>query len=129
MARIENGRQMLLPEALLLQNPDNEDIKWEKSEDGTSYTSSFEVKPTTDASGKKLDGYKYTYRIDVLPQIANVTVSEVVIDAEPKKKGGEEDERPKTVEEATASLAQGTGIAETAKTTTAESSNKTYHKK
>jgi hypothetical protein len=85
MARIENGRQMLLPEALLLQNPDGEDIKWEKNEDGTSYTSSFEVKPTTDASGKKLAGYKYAYRIDILPQIANVSVTETIVDPEAKK--------------------------------------------
>jgi hypothetical protein len=109
MARIENGRQMLLPEALLLQNPDGEDIKWEKSEDGNSYTSSFEVKPTTDASGKKLDGYKYAYRIDVLPQIANVTVTEEIIDPEAKP------------------AAKQTAAAETS--SASNSNHKTYHKK
>jgi hypothetical protein len=127
MARIENGRQMLLPEALLLSDPSGEVIKWEKSEDGLSYTATYEQKPTADASGKKLAGAKSTYRLDVLPQIANVTVFEQVIEPEGTKKKTGEDARPKTVEEATASLAQG-GKAETGKTAAAPE-EKTYHKK
>jgi hypothetical protein len=126
MARIENGRQMLLPEALLLSDPSGEVIKWEKSEDGLSYTSTYEQKPTADASGKKLAGSKFTYRLDVLPQIANVTVFEQVIEPEGTKKKTGEDARPKTVEEATASLATGTTTTGTNKAAPEE---KTYHKK
>jgi hypothetical protein len=136
MTKIANGQQMLLPEALRLQDANGEDIKWEKSEDGNSYTSTYEEKPTADASGKKLAGTKYTYRLDVQPQIATVSVVQQVIDPEGTKKKTGEDARPKTIEEANASLAQGTGTA-VGKTTTTEAlkaadeeeNNKKYHKK
>jgi hypothetical protein len=120
MTKISNGQQMLLNEALRLQDPEGKDIKWEKNEEGTVYTApAYEEKPTEDKSGKKLAGTRQIYRLDVMPQIATVSVVQQVIDPEGTKKKTGEDARPKTVEEANASLAQGTGTA-VGKTTTAE---------
>jgi len=123
---------MLLPEALRLQDPSGKDIKWEKNEDGTIYTAPvYEEKPTEDSSGKKLPGQRQIYRIDVLPQIANVSVVQQTIEPEGTKKKTGEDARPKTVEEATASLATGEGSkADVGKTVAADEdkNNKSYHK-
>jgi hypothetical protein len=79
MSKASNGQQMLLSEALLLLDKNGEPIKFDKNDDGT-YTGTLEEKGTTDQNGKKLPGNKYTYRIDVQPQIANVSVVEEVVE-------------------------------------------------